>query len=83
MDGTHLNNAADVLDGLADEVDQFVNTASEEAAAVAQRVRDVATDLRNMGNAIEGTHTGTVEPTPPESAVGVETPPADAEPTAP
>src|SRR4051812_45597265 len=81
MDGTHLNIAADRLNELADEVEEFVTRASEKAAEVAQQVRDVAAELKAMASAVEGTHTGTVEPTPPEGEINVEQPPPDAEPT--
>ena len=81
MDGTNLTNAAARLNELADEIDEFTNTASERAAQVADNVREVATDLRSMGEAVAGT-TGAVETTPPEGEVVVETTTHEDEPPA-
>jgi hypothetical protein len=53
MDGSRLTTAADTIDELAAEVDQFTDTASDAAATVADKMRSVATDLRTAGAALD------------------------------
>jgi hypothetical protein len=53
MDGSRLITAADTIDELAAEVDQFTDTASDAAATVADKMRSVATDLRTAGAALD------------------------------